>query len=311
MSVSMPLPLEKNNPMSLLLPSLQPYYYTDLGAAYLGDSSELLKMVPDNSVDLVVTSPPYALVFKKEYGNVHADDYTEWFLGFSDEIFRILKPSGSFVLNIGGCWNKGSPTRSLYQFELLLNLTKRFKLAQEFFWYNPAKLPAPAEWVTVQRIRVKDSVEYVWWLSKTDRPKADNRKVLQPYSPDMHRLIERGYKAKKRPSGHNITNGFQKDHGGSIPSNVLQVGNNDSNGGYLKKLKDAGIKPHPARFPSDLPEFFIKLLTDPSDLVLDPFAGSNMTGRTAEGLRRRWIAFELMKDYLDGSRFRFDYYHVD
>lgn len=192
----------------------KPYYYTDLGAAYLGDSSELLKNVPSDSIDLVVTSPPYALVFKKEYGNVDADDYTKWFLSFSDEIFRILKPTGSFVLNIGGCWNKGSPTRSLYQFELLLALTKKFNLAQEFFWYNPAKLPSPAEWVTVRRIRVKNSVEYIWWLSKTTNPKADNRKVLQPYSADMERLIEKGYRAKKRPSGHNITAKFNTNHGG-------------------------------------------------------------------------------------------------
>lgn len=297
--------------MASLLPTLTPYYYTDLGAAYLGDSSELLKQVPDNSVDLVVTSPPYALVFKKEYGNVDADDYTKWFLSFSDEIFRVLKPTGSFVLNIGGCWNKGSPTRSLYQFELLLQLTKTFKLAQEFFWYNPAKLPAPAEWVTVQRIRVKDSVEYIWWLSKTDRPKANNRNVLRPYSPDQKRLIENGYRAKKRPSGHKITGGFQKDHGGSIPPNVLQMGNNDSNGAYLKKCEELGMKPHPARFPSDLPEFFIKFLTDPSDIVLDPFAGSNVTGRAAEALKRRWIAFEIVKEYLDGSRYRFDYCSAD
>lgn len=305
------LPLEHKNPMLETIPGLPPYYYTDFGAAYLGDSSELLKKVPSDSVDLVVTSPPYALVFKKEYGNVDADDYTKWFLSFSNEIFRILKPSGSFVLNIGGCWNKGSPTRSLYQFELLLNLTKTFKLAQEFFWYNPAKLPAPAEWVTVQRIRVKDSVEYIWWLSKTDRPKADNRKVLQPYSPDQKRLIENGYRAKKRPSGHNITNGFAKDHGGSIPPNVLQMGNNDSNGEYLKKCAELNMKPHPARFPSDLPEFFIKFLTDPSDIVLDPFCGSNVTGQAAEALKRRWISFEIVKEYLDGSKYRFPLIHSD
>lgn len=305
------LPFEKTNPMASLLPSLKPYYYTDLGAAYLGDSSEMLREVPDDSVDLVVTSPPYALVFKKEYGNVHADDYTKWFLSFSDEIFRVLKPTGSFVLNIGGCWNKGSPTRSLYQFELLLELVKTFKLAQEFFWYNPAKLPAPAEWVTVQRIRVKDSVEYIWWLSKTDRPKANNRNVLQPYSADQKRLIEKGYRAKKRPSGHNITGGFQKDHGGSIPPNVLQMGNNDANGEYLTKCAELGLKPHPARFPSDLPEFFIKFLTEPGDLVLDPFAGSNITGRAAETLKRRWMVMEIVKEYLDGSRYRFDYTHTD
>lgn len=193
----------------------------------------------------------------------------------------------------------------------MLALTKKFNLAQEFFWYNPAKLPSPAEWVTVRRIRVKDSVEYIWWLSKTTNPKADNRKVLQPYSPDMERLIEKGYKAKKRPSGHNITTKFNTDHGGSIPPNVLQMGNNDANGNYLIKCSEAGIKPHPARFPADLPEFFIKFLTDQNDIVLDPFCGSNVTGKVAETLRRKWISFELKQDYLDGSRFRFDYSYTD
>lgn len=301
------LHVDQENPMATLMPDITPYYYTDFGAAYLGDSAQLLKKVPSESVDLVLTSPPYALVFKKEYGNVDAKDYIEWFLSFSDDIKRVLKPSGSFVLNIGGCWNKGAPTRSLYQFELLLALAKKFHLAQEFFWYNPAKLPAPAEWVNVRRIRVKDSVEYVWWLSKAEDPKADNRRVLAPYSPDMERLIKNGYRAKRRPSGHNITSKFQKDQGGSIPPNLLRIGNTDSSSDYLKKCEETGVAPHPARFPPELPEFFIKFLTDPGDLVLDPFGGSNVTGRAAEDLKRRWLCFDLVKEYLDGSKFRFDF----
>jgi site-specific DNA-methyltransferase (cytosine-N4-specific) len=143
-----------------------------------------------------------------------------------------------------------------------------FHLAQECFWYNPAKLPSPAEWVNVRRVRVKDSVEYVWWFGKTPMPKADNRQVLADYSPDMRRLLERGYRSKKRPSGHNITQKFV-DRGGSIPSNVLERGNNESNSGYIKLCESYGMKPHPARYPAALPEFYIKLLTDPGDLILD------------------------------------------
>jgi hypothetical protein len=134
-----------------------------------------------------------------------------------------------------------------------------FHLAQEFYWYNPAKLPALAEWVTVRRIRVKDSIECLWWLSKSTKPKADNRKVLVEYSEDMKRLLKRGYRAKERPSGHKITSKF-KECGGSIPGNVITMGNNDSNGRYLSRCKEAGMKPHPARFPVQLPEFFIKFL---------------------------------------------------
>jgi len=255
-----------------------------------------------------MTSPPYALHFKKEYGNASQEEYIAWFLPFAREFRRVLAEDGSFVLNIGGAWTPGKPTRSIYHYELLLALVKetRFFLAQEFFWWNPAKLPAPAEWVTVRKIRVKDATEYVWWLAKTPHPRADNRQVLQPYSPDMERLIKRGYRAKKRPSGHVITTKFGTDHGGSIPPNYFLMGNNDANGYYLRRCAEAGRKPHPARFPAALPEFFVRFLTHEGDLVIDPFAGSNTTGAVCEQLKRRWVAVEVNEDYLSDSLFRFE-----
>jgi DNA modification methylase len=285
----------------------KPYYHTKAGSAFLGDAGALLAEVPDASVNLVFTSPPYALHFKKEYGNVEKSEYVEWFLKYARHIHRVLADDGSFVLNIGGSYEAGRPTRSLYHFRLLVELcdTLGFHLAQEFFWYNPAKLPAPAEWVNVRRIRVKDAVEYLFWLSKSPFPKADNRRVLRQYSPDMERLIARGYKAKKRPSGHNITTKFDRRNEGAIPPNLLEHGNNDSNGAYLKACAAAGLPVHPARFPAALPDFFVRLLTDEGDLVLDPFAGSNTTGAVCEALGRRWMAFELNENYVKGSQFRF------
>ena len=291
-----------------LMKGKKEYYKTSQGAAYLGDTLELIKSIPDNSVNLIVTSPPYGLRKKKEYGNADPEVYVKWFMPFAKEFLRVLKPDGSFVLNIGGGWEKGLPTRSLYQFELLLELIKqgKFYLAEEFIWHKPAALPTPAEWVTIRRIRVKDSIEYVWWLSKTPYPKADNKNVLQPYSESMKKLLEKGYEAKQRPSGHKISNKFSTDNKGSIPPNFLEFSNTESNSLYLRMCKDKGIKPHPARFPSKLPEFFIEFLTNKGDVVLDPFAGSNVTGEVAERLGRKWIAFELTKEYLDGSKFRFD-----
>lgn len=282
-------------------------YTTAWGRAFLGDSIRLMGEIPDNSIDLIFTSPPYALHFKKEYGNKNQDEYVDWFLGFGHEFLRLLKPTGSLVIDLGGSWKPGNPVRSLYHFEVLLRLCKEvgFHLAQEFYWYNPAKLPAPAEWVTVQRIRVKDSVNCLWWLSKTPNPKASNLKVLSPYSPDMLRLIKNGYRTKQRPSGHNITEGFRENHGGSIPPNLLIYGNNDSNGRYLEMCKKSGIKPHPARFPVQLPTFFVRMLTDPGDMVLDPFAGSNTTGEACEREKRHWMAMEIEEQYLKASRFRF------
>lgn len=284
-----------------------PAYRTDHGAMFCGDSIALMQQMPAGSVNLVVTSPPYALHFKKEYGNVDKTAYVEWFRPFAEQIKRILADDGSFVLNIGGSYNAGSPTRSLYHFRLLLMLCDElgFHLAQECFWYNPAKLPTPAEWVNVRRVRIKDSVEYVWWFSKSAFPKADNRRVLTEYSADMKRLLVRGYRAKQRPSGHNITGKFQRDHGGAIPSNVIERGNNESNSGYIKRCAEAGQKAHPARFPAALPEFFMRFLTDENQVVLDPFGGSNTSGSVAESLKRRWLAFELEPRYVENSKLRF------
>lgn len=297
---------ESRDPRDFGLPSrFAPLYETALGRAFVADSLDFMRAMPPETIDLVMTSPPFALKRKKEYGNKDADEYVAWFAPFAHEIHRILKPTGSLVLDLGGTWNSGQATRSLYQYELLLQLTETFHLAQEFFWHNPAKLPSPAEWVTVRRIRVTDAVNTVWWLSKTENPKADNRRVLRPYSESMKALLRNGYKAKLRPSGHDISENFQKDLGGSIPHNLLQFSNTDSNGTYLRKCKEKGIKPHPARFPIALPDFFIRFLTDDSDVVLDPFAGSNVTGRAAEDLARIWMAIELDAAYLNASRFRF------
>jgi site-specific DNA-methyltransferase (cytosine-N4-specific) len=294
------------------------FYTTDFGEAYLGDSLSLLKKIKSNSINLVLTSPPYALHFKKEYGNVHKNEYVEWFIKFAAEILRILKDDGSFVLNLGTSYNKGTPTQSIYHYKLIVELIERlnFHLAQEFFWYNPAKMPVPAEWVTVRRIRVKNSVEYVWWLSKTPWPKASNKNVLKPYSKDMIRLNSRGVRETQRPSGHKINKSFDDiTTGGSIPPNVfeedmldnfMKFGNNSANDLYTVKCKENGIKIHPARFPTVLPEFFIKMLTDPGDLVVDPFAGSNTTGMVSEKLRRKWIAFDNVEEYLEASKFRFE-----
>jgi len=290
--------------------AMKPFYETRLGKAYLGNAAAVMPNLPDESVDLIVTSPPFPLTFqkKKPYGSVSIDEYVAWFLTFADQFMRLLKKHGSLVIDIGGVWNKGAPTRSLYQHHLLIALCDKvgFHYAQDFYWYNPGSLPAPAEWVNVRRIRVKCAVNLVWWLSKTPWPKADNRKVLKEYSGDMLRLLERGYRAKTRPSGHNITPKFTRNHGGAIPSNLIELGNNDSNGLYLKKCAEAGLPVHPARYPLGLPQFFIRLCTEPGDTVLDPFAGSNVTGDAAERLNRRWVAIELAKDYLEGSKFRFD-----
>ena len=288
----------------------EPLYTTRYGAAYVGDALELLKGVPDESVDLVITSPPFPLQRQKEYGTIPQDKYVDWLLSFADALKRVLKSTGSFVLDLGGAYRKGRPVRSLHNYRLLIRMCDElgWNLAEEFFWFNPSKLPSPIEWVNKRKIRAKDAVNTVWWFSKTDFPKADVTKVLVPYSNRMKQLLrnsEKYYSPKKRPSGHDISRRFAEDKGGAIPPNLLQIPNSESNSKYLRCCKIVGVKPHPARFPEKLPEFFIRLLTDPGDLVLDIFAGSNTTGAVAEALERRWMAFEINQSYLAASAFRF------
>jgi DNA modification methylase len=286
-------------------------YRTERGVAWLGDSIETLqKEVDDESVDLIMTSPPFALQRPKEYGNESQEGYKNWFLPFADEFWRILKPTGSLVVDLGGAWEGGQPVKSIYQFELLVSLCRRpnrpFVLAQDFYWYNPARLPSPAQWVTIERVRAKDSVNYVWWLSKTPNPKADNRRVLREYTESMKRLIESGtYNRGRRPSGHVVREGFTEDRGGAIPPNLLAISNTGNDRGYLESCRANGIRPHPARFPMEIPDFFIKFLTEPGDIVVDPFAGSNVTGAVAESLGRRWLSIDVEDEYLRGSIARF------
>jgi site-specific DNA-methyltransferase (cytosine-N4-specific) len=292
-----------------LLPT-QPAYSTQLGAAYVGDSLQLLADLPDASVNLVMTSPPFALQRQKEYGNLDQAKYVDWLMQFGRLVYQKLRLDGSFVLDLGGAYRKGVPVRNLYQFRVLLKFCDElgFHLAQEFFWHNPSKLPSPIEWVNKRKLRAKDTVNTLWWFSRTEWPKANVSNVLTEYSPRMKKLLEDPaafYTPKQRPSGHEIGMAFATDNGGAIPSNLLQIPNSESNGVYLGACKELGVKGHPARFPAKLPEFFIRLLTDPGDVVVDIFAGSNTTGMVAEAEGRRWLAFELEREYVAASALRF------
>ena len=294
----------------MLLESHSPAYLTNWGAAYCGDSLDILAALPDASVNLVMTSPPFALQREKEYGNKAQTEYVAWIANFARLVHRKLKDDGSFVLDLGGAYESGSPTRSLYNFRVPIHFCDElgFHLAEDFYWHNPSKLPSPIEWVNKRKLRAKDSVNTVWWFGKTRWPKADVTKVLTEYSDRMKKLIEDPdgfYTPKKRPSGHDIGKAFAKDNGGAIPPNLLQIPNSESNGSYLRGCKTLGVKGHPARFPARLPEFFIRFLTEAGDLVVDIFAGSNTTGSVAECEGRKWLAFDKRLDYLASSSFRF------
>ncbi len=288
-------------------------YRTKHGRMYQGKSEDILSsrcMEPfKEKVNLIFTSPPFPLNSKKKYGNETGDRYIEWLSTFGELFKQMLTKDGSIVIEMGNSWQPGSPVMSTLAIKALLKFQEinKLHLCQEFIWHNPAKLPSPAQWVNVERIRVKDSFTRLWWLSPIEKPKASNKRVLQEYSASMRRLLEtKKYNSGMRPSEHNIgVKSFLKDHGGAIPANVLTFANTSSNDGYQKYCRDHKIIFHPARMPIDLAKFFINFLTKPGDLVLDPFGGSNTTGSAAEMLDRYWISIEAQKEYIGGSKGRF------
>jgi site-specific DNA-methyltransferase (cytosine-N4-specific) len=327
----------------------RPLYRTSAGTAYVGDSLQGMRdYLEDESVRLFVTSPPFALQNQKEYGNKQEADYVEWFADFAKVMWEKLAEDGSLVIDLGGAWQKGRAARSLYQFKLLIHLCeklgkKNFVLAQEFYWYNPSKMPLPAQWVNVERCRVKDSVNVIWWLSKTAKPNANNTRVLRPYGKDMERLLDRQkYNSGRRPGGATVNpETWKKRHDGAIPPNVLEfpfsedegndeidelrenflrIGGSESRSRYHRAFRalqahyaddenfGERARKHPARFPAQVPRFFIDFLTEPGDLVVDAFAGSNATGQVAEEAGRNWSSFELHRYYLEPSIARFDSY---
>lgn len=280
----------------------------------------------EGKVDLIFTSPPFPLNRKKKYDNLQGEEYMKWIAGFAINFKRMLKPTGSIVMEVGNSWEPGKPVMSTLALESLLAFMKAgsLHLCQQFVWHNPARLPSPAQWVTVERIRVKDSYTHLWWMSPSERPKADNRRILVEYSDAMKRLLKtKRYNSGRRPSEHHVgKESFLKKNAGAIPPSVLKVepdepevpevasnliamSNTQATTEYLTYCRKKRIEPHPARMPSALSEFFIKFLTEPGDLVFDPFGGSNTTGAAAEALKRRWLSVEPNKSYIKGSKGRF------
>ena len=308
-------------------------YQTNKGKIIEGNSIELLKgkmkKKLKGKVNLIITSPPFPLNNKKQYGNEKGEEYLKWFIDMAPIFSDLLAEDGSLVIEIGNAWEPERPVQSLLHLECLFGLVKHpeanLRLIQEFICYNPSKLPSPAQWVTVNRLRTVDSYTHVWWIAKNDFPKADNSKVLRPYSKSMQSLLKKQkYNAGKRPSEHNISEtGFLKDNGGSIahnffeleqvddnrevrlPHSVLSFSNTNSNDYYLKMCREKNIKPLPARMSGGLVNFFIEFLTDEDDLILDPFSGSNTTGYCAEKLNRKWVSFEVKEDYINQAIIRF------
>ena len=292
-------------------------YRTRYGRMLQGKAEDILSLPSLRAlcgrINLIFTSPPFPLNTKKRYGNLTGDEYIEWFTNFAPIFRELLTNDGSLVIELGNAWEPGRPIMSTLALRALLSFQEKgeLKLCQEIIWHNPARLPSPAQWVTIDRIRLKDSFTRFWWMSPSDRPQADNRQVLKNYSLHMQKLLaKQSFNSGRRPSQHYISEkAFLVDNGGAISPNVLCIPNTRSTDLYQKFCRAQNLRPHPARMPPELADFFIKFLTKKEDLVLDPFAGSNTTGATAETLKRFWISIELDDKYIQSSKGRFPEIH--
>lgn len=249
-----------------------------------GDSKEVLKTLPDNSVDLIFTSPPYADQRKNTYGGIHPDKYVEWFLPISKELLRVLKPEGTFILNIKEKVVKGE--RSTYVIELILEMRKQGWLwTEEFIWHK--KNSFPGKWPN----RFRDSWERLLQFNKQKKFNMYQEEVMVPMGNwAKSRLKNLSEKDKKRDNskvgsgfGKNISNWVNREK--AYPTNVLHLATECNN------------KNHSAAFPESLPEWFIKLFTKQGDTVLDPFMGSGTTNFVAKRMNRNSIGIEIIPEY--------------
>lgn len=256
---------------------------TDL---HLGDSKDVLKKLPDNSVDLIFTSPPYADQRKSTYGGVHPDQYVEWFLPISEQLLRVLKPTGTFVLNIKEKVVKGE--RSTYVMELILAMRKQGWLwTEEFIWHK--KNCYPGKWPN----RFRDAWERLLQFNKARKFNMYQEQVMVPMGDwAKSRLRNLSETDKKRDEskvgsgfGKNISNWISRDK--AYPSNVLHLATECNN------------KNHSAAFPEGLPEWFIKLFTQQNDVVLDPFMGSGTTNFVAQRMMRHSVGIEVLPEYFN------------
>jgi DNA modification methylase len=285
-------------------------FETALGTCLWAEAEAAAAVIDDGSVQLCITSPPYCLVRKKGYaGELTSQEQVAWLTRFFAIVKRKLCEDGSLFLDVADVWQPGEPVTDPWTDRLVLALIDQlgYRLAEKLYWHNPGKVPGPAEWVTIRRERVTQSIESLFWMSRSPHPYANNRSVLRPYSASMRRLLAAGgEEGAKRPSGHVLAAGaFGRDNGGAIPHSLIVAPNTSSNDSYQRYCREHGLPAHPARFPEALPEFAIKLASRENDLVWDPFGGSLTTAAVAERLGRRWISGDKSLAYTLGGMGRF------
>ena len=269
-----------------------------------GDCLDILKDVPDDCIDFIMTSPPYADQIKN-YGDavkkIKPNDYVNWFIPRAKELYRVLKETGSFVLNISD--KTEGNFQNLFVFKLVIALCEEvgFHLVRDYIWYNPAT--PPNIFSRGDRGRTKKSHEYCFWFSKGEHWTFNIDPIRKPYSKSMINIIK-GNEIKRgkrnnntRPSRHSFNLNHAWDNkGGSDPGSVIVVSNTVSRGILQELCNTMGIK-HPARYPEKLVDFFLLSGTNEGDMVLDPFAGSGTTGVVAYKNKRKYLCIDVNDDF--------------
>jgi site-specific DNA-methyltransferase (adenine-specific) len=258
----------------------------ELNKIYGGDSLDLLRKLPDNSVDLVITSPPYStLKVYIDNPGILADDYVNWFIPYCKEIERVIKPTGSFILNINDKVEKGF--RHPYVFDLISQLHKQtgLKMFERLFWNKMKGLP--------NRSRFGDRVEYLFWFAKEKDFKFNIDEMRTEYSEKSIQRMKKPLKKRFARTEDNQKSNEYKDWKpnplGALPTTLVNISSES------KRIADN----HVAVYPVELVKYFVKGSTDVGDIVLDPFMGTGTTGVACKELNRNWIGFELQSEYID------------
>lgn len=288
-------------------------FSTELGIAILGSCDTVFSRI-DSPITLVITSPPYPLAKARKYGNPSEAEYVDWICRMLEPVVRNLVPGGSICLNVSNdVFLPGMPARSMYRERLLLALYDRLGLFKmdELIWHNPSKPPGPVQWASLKRVQLNVAWEPVYWLTNDPRRvKSDNRRILQQHTERHLALIREGGEHRTRTNSDGayvIKNGsYGSQTDGRIQRNVLRFGHAcASQRAYKELAKAKGLQPHGAPMPLSLASLLVEFMSEPGDLVVDPFGGSFTTALAAERLGRRWMSTDIMLEYVLGGSLRF------
>lgn len=297
-------------------------FSTTLGIAILGSCETVFSKI-DAPIVLCLTSPPYALANPRAYGNICEHHYVDWITKTLEPVVKNLVDGGSLLLNVSNdIFMRGVPARSMYCERLILALHDRLGLhkVDQLIWSNPSKPPGPVQWASKERVQLNVAWEPIYWLTNNPRNlRSDNRRVLQEHSQRHLELIRSGGEqriATSSDGAYAIRRGsYGNETAGRIPRNVLEFGHACADQQmYKKNARALGLPAHGAPMPLALARFLIEFLTEPGEIVCDPFGGSMSTARAAEMLGRRWLSSENILEYVLGAATRFDQcegFHLD